>query len=98
MKPKFKFGQFIVKKAWECGNNTTSYGVFKVYPYMKVDVEGNTITFDIEYKINLIPVGESRKKFSKTDYYTSDLWDVPKECIFNDQTKAETYMKENFKD
>lgn len=25
MKPKFKFGQFIVKKAWECDNNKTSY-------------------------------------------------------------------------
>ena len=93
MNPKFKFGQFIVKKSWECDNNQTSYGVFKVTPYVN-----RSMKFDITYKVILVPVGENKEKFNKYDYYTSDLWDIPEECIFDSLSQAETYMKENFKD
>lgn len=107
MQPKFKYNQFIVKKAREVkkGNffgfggiysetNNVSYGVFKITPYVRKDVEGNNMEFDITYKVTLIPVGKNADKFCEMDYYTSDLWDVPKEMIFDDENLAQKFVDE----
>lgn len=96
MQLKFKFNQYIVKKAREVGSliNKTSYGVFKVTPYVKYDVEGTPMEFDITYKVHLIPIGKNAEKFCEDDYYTSDLWDVPKEMIFDDENLAQKLVDE----
>lgn len=93
MKPKFKFNQFIVKKTRDIMDNFT-YGVFKVTPYVTCDVAGNRMEFDITYKVVLVPVGKGAKMLSKQEYYTSDLWDIPEERIFDDKRSAEKMLKE----
>lgn len=102
-KPKFKYGQFIVKQMQEVKKdwifyrltNNLSYGVFKITPYAPKDVNGDPYEFDITYKVSLIPVGEYADKFpSKIDYYTNDLRDVPKEMIFDDENLADKFVKE----
>ena len=107
MQPKFKYNQYIVKKAREVKKetffgigsiysetNNVSYGVFKVTPYVLKDVEGNRMEFDITYKVTLIPVGKNADKFNERDYYTSDLCDVPEEMIFDDENLAQKFVDE----
>lgn len=107
MQPKFKYNQFIVKKTREVTRNVAfggisyyslnarySYGVFKVTPYVRKDVEGNNMEFDITYKVRLIPVGKNADKFCEMDYYTSDLRDVPEEMIFDDENLAQKFVDE----
>lgn len=102
MAPKFKYNQFIVKKAREVEDwllvysetDRVSYGIFKVTPYAPLDVEGNPCEFDITYKVRLVPVGFNADKFRPMNYYTSDLRDVPEEMIFDDMELAEKFVKE----
>lgn len=106
MAPKFKFNQYIVKKAREVEisyflgttiiieTDKVSYGVFKVLPYETKDIEGNSMPFDISYKVTLVPVGESAKRFDTRIMYTQDLWDIKEEMIFDDENLAEKFVKE----
>ena len=93
-KSKFKYNQFIVKKAREIGSDNVNYGIFKVAPYVRYDVEGKPIEFEITYKVHLIPVGKNAEKFCEDDYYTSDLWDIPKERIFDNINLAQNFVNE----
>ena len=107
MQPKFKYNQYIVKKAREVKKetffgfggiysetNNVSYGVFKVTPYAPKDVEGTPMEFDITYKVHLIPVGKNADNFCEMNYYTSDLRDVPEEMIFDDENLAQKFVDE----
>ena len=98
MKTKFKTGQYICIK-WKpvesliptplgimySPKNEPTYGVWKIEPYK---------FGGIDYKIHLVPVGESAKIFFPMDRYTSDYSDLPDEMIFDDQSLAEKFVKE----
>ena len=97
MKTKFKTGQYICIK-WKLveslvltplgfmysSKNEPTYGVWKIEPYK---------FGGIDYKMHLVPVGESAKIFFHMDRYTSDYSDLSDEMIFNDQSLAESLLK-----
>lgn len=103
MKPKFKVGQYVIKKMrpvkditpipmmgliMYSRSDTPVYGVFRVDPYIKGD-----FVAPIEYKVILTPVGKSAEIFLDDDFYTSDLYDTIKpEMIFDDWKLAEAYV------
>lgn len=101
MKRPFKIGQYVCIK-WTpvesvmptpLGLMYTSakksvWGVWKIEPYK----------FDgIDYKMHLVPVGESAKMFLPMDRYTMDYtgpFGIKEEMVFDDQTLAEKFVKE----
>lgn len=101
MNLKFKIGQFIVIK-WRPVENImptplgimysevkeSKYGVWRIDPY-KPDYFN-----DINYKMHLVPVGESAKMFLPMDRYTMDYNDLKDEFIFESQSLAEKFVKE----
>ena len=104
MKPKFNYGQFIVKKMRPLEScdaipmiglimysekDTAEYGIFAVEPYIKGDWEA-----PIEYKVRLVPVGSSSLKFIDHDFYTTDLSDTSEDMIFNELELAEKFLAE----
>ncbi len=98
MNLKFKIGQFIVIK-WRpvesmmptplgiiySSKNEPTYGVWKIEPYK---------FGGIDYKMHLVPVGESAKMFLPMDRYTMDYNDLKDEFIFESQSLAEKFVKE----
>ena len=98
MKTKFKIGQYICIK-WRpvesliptplgfmyLSKNEPTYGVWKIEPYK---FRG------IDYKMHLVPVGESAKIFLPMDRYTSTYNDLPDEMVFDSQPLAERFVKE----
>ena len=104
MKPKFTYGQFIVKKMRPIKDITpipsfgmmmyseddhTRYGVFRVDILTKGDWEA-----PIEYKVRLVPVGKSECIFIDHEFYTQDLYDTLEEMIFDDMNLAEKFIDE----
>lgn len=104
MKPKFTYGQFIVKKMRHIKDITTipsfgmmmyseddhaRYGVFRVDILTKGDWEA-----PIEYKVRLVPVGKSEGIFIDHEFYTQDLCDTLEEMIFDDMNLAEKFIDE----
>ncbi len=101
MNLKFKIGQFIVIK-WRPVEDIyptplgimyseakeSKYGVWRIDPY-KPDYFN-----DINYKMHLVPVGESAKMFLPMDRYTMDYNDLPNEMIFDNQSLAEKFVNE----
>jgi len=101
MNLKFKIGQFIVIKWRPVENvyptplglmysekNESKYGVWRIDPY-KPDYFNS-----IDYKMHLVPVGESANIFLPMDRYTIDYNDLKDEFIFDDQHLAEKFVKE----
>jgi len=108
MTPKFKYGQYIIKKArpidggislfgtglvWWQRSDKLKYGIFEVTQYKKGDWEA-----PIEYKVTLVPAGSSKEQFLDDDYYTSDLWDTKDEMIFDSLELAQKFLDEFLKD
>lgn len=104
MNLKFKIGQFIVIK-WHPVEDMmptplgvmyseakkAKWGVWRIDPY-KPDYFN-----DINYKMHLVPVGESAKYFLPMDRYTMDYtgpFGVSDEMIFDDQALAEKFVAE----
>ena len=101
MKPRFKIGQYLVIK-WQpvdsvmptplglmySSKNEYVYGVWRVEQY-KPDCFDN-----IDYKVHLVPVGESAKIFLPMDRYTCDYNNIQKEMIFDDWKLAERFVNE----
>lgn len=101
MKRPFKIGQFVCIK-WTpvesvyptplgvmySSAKKAVWGVWKIEPYK----------FDgINYKMHLVPVGESAKMFLPMDRYTMDYtgpFGIKEEMVFDDQTLAEKFVKE----
>lgn len=104
MTPKFKYGQYIIKKARPIKDITpismmdmimyswedkAIYGIFEVTQYKKGDLEA-----PIEYKVTLVPAGTSTKYFLDSDYYTFDLEDIKDEMIFDSLDLAQKFLDE----
>ena len=108
MKPKFTYGQFIVKKMRPIKNvtmipsfgmmmyseeNHFKYGVFRVDILLKGDWEA-----PIDYKVRLVPVGKSEGIFMDHEFYTQDLRDTLDEMIVDDMKLAEKFIDEFLND
>ena len=97
MKTKFKTGQYICIK-WRpveslmptplglmySSKNESTYGVWKIEPYK---------LGGIDYKMHLVPVGESAKIFLPMDRYTSDYNDLPDEMVFDTSPLQKSLLK-----
>ena len=90
----FKVGQYIVIRWNPVENdyglfysqaNYSIWGVWKIQPYK---------FSGIDYKMHMVPVGESAKRFVPMDRYTCDFSDINPNMIFDRLAPAELMVAE----